>query len=288
MARSLDAPGLPSTVTSEPSPTAPAQAFPLPETIARFVIKQRLGSGAFGTVYRATDPVLGREVALKVPQPGLLESPNAAERFLREARAAAQLRHPNIVTLFETGLDRGEYYLATEFIEGSTLSEAVSEAGLDPRRAAEVAAALAEAVQFAHAQGIVHRDVKPSNVMLDRQGQPHLMDFGLARSRERGEKLTQDGAILGTPAYMAPEQARGERDQTTAASDQYSLGVTLYEMLRADPLQRAAGDRDLQPGTTTRRPAGDQARNPARSGNDLPQGDGQGAGPRYAGVPGAG
>jgi predicted Zn finger-like uncharacterized protein len=223
---------LPSTLTSEPSPTAMARLFPLPETIGRFVVKQRLGSGAFGTVYRATDPVLGREVALKVPQPGLLQSPTAVERFLREARAAAQLRHPNIVTLFETGIDRGDHYIAAEFIDGTTLADAVAESAIDPRRAAEIAAALAEALHFAHAQGIVHRDVKPANVMLDREGRPHLMDFGLARFEgASGEKLTQDGTILGTPAYMAPEQATASSTQTTAASDQYSLGATLYELL---------------------------------------------------------
>jgi WD40 repeat protein len=219
-------------VTSEPSPTALARAFPLPETIGRFVVKQRLGAGAFGTVYRATDPVLGREVALKVPQPGLLQSPTATERFLREARAAAQLRHPNIVTLFETGIDRGDHYIATEFIDGTTLADRVAEGGIDPRRAAEIIAALAEALHFAHGQGIVHRDVKPANVMLDREGRPHLMDFGLARIEgASGEKLTQDGAILGTPAYMAPEQATPTGTETTAASDQYSLGATLYELL---------------------------------------------------------
>jgi serine/threonine protein kinase len=224
--------GLPSTLTSEPTPTALARAFPLPETIGRFIVKQRLGSGAFGTVYRATDPVLGREVALKVPQPGLLQSPSAAERFLREARAVAQLRHPNIVTLFETGIDRGEHYIATEFIDGTTLADAVADGGIDPRRAAEITAALAEALHFAHGQGIVHRDVKPANVMLDREGRPHLMDFGLARLEgASGEKLTQDGAILGTPAYMAPEQATAGGAETTAASDQYSLGATLYELL---------------------------------------------------------
>jgi serine/threonine protein kinase len=204
----------------------------LPAAIGRFVVTQRLGSGAFGTVYRATDPLLGREVALKVPQPGLLQNPKALERFLREARAAAGLRHPHIVTVFGTGIERGDHYIATEFIDGTTLAAAIGEAGLDPRRAAAIAAALAEALQFAHAQGIVHRDVKPANVMLDQAGQPHLMDFGLARIEGvAGERLTQVGAIVGTPAYLAPEQAAEGGGEANAGSDQYSLGVTLYELL---------------------------------------------------------
>ncbi len=224
--------GSPSTADSKPSPALPARTLPLPETIGRFVIKRRLGSGAFGTVYLATDPRLGREVALKVPRAGLLQNPKAVERFLREARAAAGLRHPNIVTVLETGIDRGEHYIATEFIDGTTLAAAIGPVGLDPRRAAEVIATLAEALHFAHAQGIVHRDVKPANVMLDKEGQPHLMDFGLARIEgATGEKLTQAGAILGTPAYMAPEQAAGGGAEADAASDQYSLGATLYELL---------------------------------------------------------
>jgi predicted Zn finger-like uncharacterized protein len=214
------------------SPISRAQDAVLPETIGRFRVTQRLGSGAFGTVYRATDPTLGREVALKIPRLGLLGNPKALERFLREARAAASLHHPNIVAVFETGIDRGEHYIATEFIEGTTLAAAIGPGGLEPRRAAEVAAALADALRFAHAQGIVHRDVKPANVMLDKDGQPHLMDFGLARIEgATGEKLTQVGAIVGTPAYLAPEQAAEGGAEANAASDQYSLGVTLYELL---------------------------------------------------------
>jgi serine/threonine protein kinase/WD40 repeat protein len=219
-------------VPSQPGLIASARSFPLPETFGRFVIKRRLGSGAFGTVYLATDPLLGREVALKVPQPGLLRDTRAVERFLREARAAAGLRHPNIVTVLETGIDRGEHYIASEFIDGTTLAAAIGPVGLDPRRAAEVIATLAEALHFAHAQGIIHRDVKPANVMLDKEGQPHLMDFGLARIEgATGERLTRVGAIVGTPAYLAPEQAAEGGAEADAISDQYSVGVTLYELL---------------------------------------------------------
>ena len=246
--------------------------------------------GAFGTVYRAVDPVLGREVALKVPQAGLLQSPVAVERFLREARAVAQLRHPHIVMLFETGIDRGEHYLATEFIEGTTLAEAVYDSGLEPCRAAEITTDLAEALHFAHAQGIVHRDVKPANVMLDKDGRPRLMDFGLARFEgASGEKLTQDGAILGTPAYMAPEQATASGMGITAASDQYAA---LREPLRTphgtDPVQRPPGDRDLQPGHRDPPPPRRSIPTSPRARDDLSQGDGQGPVGSLPDVPGAG
>ncbi len=216
------------------NPDARPQDPAPPAMIGRFQVTQRLGAGAFGTVYRATDPILGREVALKVPRPGLLGNPGALERFLREARAAAGLRHAHIVTVYETGIDRGEHYIASEFVDGSTLAAAIGPDGIEPRHAAEIIAALAEALHFAHAQGIIHRDVKPANIMIDRDGRPHLMDFGLARIEgSRGERLTQAGTVVGTPAYLAPEQAAEGGIEADAASDQYSLGVTLYELLTA-------------------------------------------------------
>jgi hypothetical protein len=200
--------------------------------VGRYEVRAELGSGAFGTVYRAYDPQLDREVALKVPQPGVLNTPSRVGRFLREGRTAARLRHPHIVPVYDAGRDGEHYYIASAFVEGRTLADALADEGrFDLRGAAVVARDLAEALAYAHAQGVVHRDVKPANVMIDASGRPHLMDFGLARRQESEEKLTQDGAVLGTPAYMAPEMAEGQGAEAGTGSDQYSLGVLLYELL---------------------------------------------------------
>jgi hypothetical protein len=213
------------------APAPPPAAPGLPAAIGRFQVRARVGVGSFGAVYRAFDPQLDREVALKVPRPGVLDEPRRVERFLREARAAARLRHPHIVPVFDAGKDGEQYYIASAFVEGNSLAAAVDEKGMDFRRAAQVVRELAEALAYAHEQGIVHRDVKPANVMLDGKGRPHLMDFGLASKQDESEKLTNDGALLGTPAYMAPEQAGGQKGEAQPASDQYSLGVLLYELL---------------------------------------------------------
>ena len=202
-----------------------------PGKIGRFELKTTLGKGSFGKVYRAYDPVLDREVALKVPHAGTLENKTAAQRFLREAKAAAQLRHPHIVPVYDAGGDEDEYYIASAFIEGQTLARFIDEERPDFRRAARIVLELAEGLDYAHGLGIVHRDVKPANVMVDEQGQPHVMDFGLARFEGSEEKLTQDGSIMGTPAYMSPEQAAGSNEVITAVTDQYSVGVVLYELL---------------------------------------------------------
>jgi WD40 repeat protein len=202
-----------------------------PTRISRFEVRERLGAGAFGTVYRAYDPQLDRDVALKVPHPATLDSPTARQRFLREARAAARLRHPHIVAVFDAGADDGHDYIAAAFIDGQTLSASIAETSPDLRRAAGLVRDLAEALAYAHAQGVVHRDVKPANVLIDSAGRPHLMDFGLAYWREETHQLTQDGAVLGTPAYMAPEQAAGQQGPPLPASDQYALGVLLYQLL---------------------------------------------------------
>lgn len=317
------------------TPARPSQGAPgnkpasvpgagVPRKLGRFEIQERLGAGAFGAVYRARDPVLDREVALKVPHATTLQSESRRARFLVEAKAAAQLRHPNIVPVYEAGNDGETYYIASAFIDGQTLEDAMddgqfrtaasesgsgeflpelwrtvqeswnqpglrakvqtmvaglrqerAEGGTDPsgiaeqrvdfRRAAKLILTLAHALDYAHHFHIVHRDVKPANIMLDASGEPLVMDFGLARMHEAAgveiegganaapdqalgrrplamlpggsgdAQLTQDGTILGTPAYMAPEQAKAQQDLVGPVSDQYSLGAVLYELLCSEP-----------------------------------------------------
>lgn len=203
-----------------------------PKRVGRFIIRTWLGEGAFGVVFRAHDPQLDREVALKILKPEQLDSARRVQRFFREAKAAANLRHPNIVPVFDCGRDAGHCYLTSAFVAGRSLAaELQDQQGaqrLPPGRAATIARRLAEALSYAHRHGVIHRDIKPANVLLDESGEPLIADFGLALRPEPGdERLTQEGANgMGTPAYMAPEQARG---QAVAASDQYSLGCSLLK-----------------------------------------------------------
>jgi hypothetical protein len=206
----------------------------LPRSVGKFEVLEQLGRGTFGTVYKARDPQLQRLVAVKVPRAGSFATPEEEERFLREARAAAQLSHPGIVPVLEVAHDRGLPYIVSEYVEGLTLADLLTGRRPGFREAAELVAAVADALDYAHRQKVIHRDVKPSNLLIDRAGRPHVTDFGLARRGEGEITVTLDGQVLGTPAYMAPEQAAGDQQRVDARSDVYSLGVVLYELLTGE------------------------------------------------------
>ena len=202
----------------------------MPETLGRFQLVDKLGDGAFGAVWRAIDPELDRAVAIKIPRKSQLQRQDE-EFFLREARVAAQLQHPNIVTVHEIGRDGDTLYIVSDLIEGNDLSKWISDHQPNARQTAEMCIGIAQGLHHAHEAGVIHRDLKPSNILVSEDGQPHITDFGLAK-REVGEvTMTMDGQILGTPAYMSPEQAKGQSRLADRRCDIYSLGVVLYEMI---------------------------------------------------------
>jgi serine/threonine protein kinase len=226
--------GGPASPTPSPGTRAGDAPEQLPEQFGKFRIVRQLGMGGMGTVYEARDTQLDRRVALKVPRFEGNDEPELLRRFKVEARAAAKLRHPNICTVFECGQVNGVHYLAMEYIEGKPLSEQhATSQPMAPRPAAEIALKLARAMDEAHRRGIIHRDIKPHNVLMDRRGEPIIVDFGLARqfTEQTGDRITRPGTILGTPAYTAPEQLLGDLKAMGPKSDIFSLGVLLYELL---------------------------------------------------------
>jgi eukaryotic-like serine/threonine-protein kinase len=202
------------------------------EVIAgRYELEELVGTGGMSSVYRARDRQLERPVALKLLHERLGADDEHVTRFRHEAESAARLSHPNIVPVMDRGVDSGRQYIVFEYVDGESLRQLLDREGtLGVRRALEIAIAVADGLAFAHDHGIVHRDVKPQNVLISRDGEIKVTDFGIARSADSG--LTQTGTVLGTSNYIAPEQAAGQ--QVTPAADVYSLGVVLYELLAGD------------------------------------------------------
>src|SRR5438477_2669803 len=204
------------------------------KTLANFgdyELLEEIGRGGQGVVYRARQKSLNRTVALKVIGLGHWVSIPHLKRFRQEAEAAASLEHPQIVPIYEIGERDGSCYFSMKFVEGGQLDTALEKEPVSTKRAAELLLEIARTVQFAHERGILHRDIKPGNILLDKKGEPHLTDFGLARLIEHESTVTKSLDVLGTPSYMAPEQAAGKARDLTAAADVYGLGAVFYQML---------------------------------------------------------
>jgi WD40 repeat protein len=262
-----------------PAPASPSEMLTLPPTegytvrplskvrqFGEYELLDEIARGGMGVVYKARQVSLKRIVALKMILAGQFASPAEVQRFRTEAESAAHLDHPNIVPIYEVGDHEGQHYFSMKWIDGGSLASR-KQLAADPRTAATLLERVARAVHHAHQRGILHRDLKPSNILIDGQGEPHVTDFGLARRVEAESGITQSGAILGTPSYMAPEQARAEKGLSTAV-DVYSLGATLYELLTGRPPFQAATPLDTLLQVIEREPENPRSLNP-RADRDL-------------------
>src|SRR5215469_16722317 len=200
-----------------------------------YELLEEIGRGGQGVVFRARQKSLNRIVALKVIGLGQWATPAHLKRFRLEAEAAASLDHPCIVPIYEIGERDGQCYFSMKFIEGGQLDEVVDHAPMSSRQAVQLVARVARTVHYAHERGILHRDIKPGNILLDQKGEPHLTDFGLARLVESESTVTRTVEVLGTPSYMAPEQAGGNNIKLTRATDVYGVGAVFYYLLTGHP-----------------------------------------------------
>ena len=201
---------------------------------------REIARGGMGVVFLARQVSLNRLVALKMILAGQLASETDVKRFHAEAEAAANLDHPGIVPIYEVGQHEGQHYFSMGFIQGRSLSQRLTEGPLPPREAAELIRRVCEAIDYAHQHGVIHRDLTPANILLDRNGNPRVTDFGLAKKLKNDSGLTGSGQIMGTPSYMPPEQAGGKRGEVGPAADVYALGATLYALLTGRPPFQAA------------------------------------------------
>ena len=228
-----------------PAPLAARKAGTLPRPFGRYELLEELGRGGMGVVYKARQLTPDRTVAIKMILRGELASLSDLQRFRAEAQSAARLDGiANIVSVHEVDEVDGQPYFSMEFVPGITLAKRLQQGPMPPREAARILSTISEAVHKAHQQGILHRDLKPSNVLIDPHGVPHVTDFGLAKRVQDGTQLTATGAIVGTPSYMSPEQAAGSRGTLGPASDVYSLGAILYEILTGQPPFQASSHMD--------------------------------------------
>jgi ribosomal protein L7/L12/tRNA A-37 threonylcarbamoyl transferase component Bud32 len=205
-----------------------------------YELLEEIARGGMGVVWKARQTSLKRDVALKMIRAGALAGPAEVERFLREAEAAANLQHPNIVAIHEVGEHGGQHYFSMDYVAGRDLGAIVKDGPLPPQQAARYVKIVAEAIHFAHQRGTLHRDLKPQNVLIDAADQPRITDFGLAKIMKDDSRLTQTGVVMGSPSYMPPEQAAGRHGDIGPASDVYSLGAMLYELLTGRPPFRGA------------------------------------------------